>query len=79
MNIIIIVFTAFALAMDAFAVSVSKGMTLKNLTKGTAIKIALFFGGFQAAMPLIGWVLGISYRSLDRFNIINYFRWKNDL
>ena len=62
MNIIIIVFTAFALAMDAFAVSVSKGMTLKNLTKGTAIKIALFFGGFQAAMPLIGWVLGISFQ-----------------
>lgn len=61
-NIIIIVFTAFALAMDAFAVSVSKGMTLKNLTKGTAIKIALFFGGFQAAMPLIGWVLGISFQ-----------------
>ena len=60
MNIIIIVFTAFALAMDA--VSVSKGMTLKNLTKGTAIKIALFFGGFQAAMPLIGWVLGISFQ-----------------
>ena len=62
MNFIIIVFTAFALAMDAFAVSVSKGMTLKNLTKGTAIKIALFFGGFQAAMPLIGWVLGISFQ-----------------
>lgn len=62
MNIIIIVFTAFALAMDAFAVSVSKGMTLKNLTKGTAIKIALFFGGFQADMPLIGWVLGISFQ-----------------
>lgn len=62
MNIIIIVFTAFALAMDAFAVSVSKGMTLKNLTKGTAIKIALFFGGFQTAMPLIGWVLGISFQ-----------------
>ena len=62
MNIIIIVFTAFALAMDAIAVSVSKGMTLKNLTKGTAIKIALFFGGFQAAMPLIGWVLGISFQ-----------------
>lgn len=62
MNIITIVFTAFALAMDAFAVSVSKGMTLKNLTKGTAIKIALFFGGFQAAMPLIGWILGISFQ-----------------
>ena len=62
MNIITIVLTAFALAMDAFAVSVTKGMTLKNLTKGTAIKIALFFGVFQAVMPLIGWMLGISFQ-----------------
>ncbi|MEN8078338.1 manganese efflux pump MntP family protein [Clostridioides difficile] len=62
MNIITIVLTAFALAMDAFAVSVSKGMTLKNLTKGLAIKIALFFGVFQATMPLIGWLLGISFQ-----------------
>ena len=62
MNIITIVLTAFALAMDAFAVSVTKGMTLKNLTKGIAIKIALFFGVFQAVMPLIGWMLGISFQ-----------------
>lgn len=62
MNIITIVLTAFALAMDAFAVSVTKGMTLKNLTKGIAIRIALFFGVFQATMPLIGWMLGISFQ-----------------
>ena len=42
MSIITIILTAFALAMDAFAVSITKGMTLKKLTKGTAIKIALF-------------------------------------
>ncbi len=63
MNIITILLTAFALAMDAFAVSVTKGMTLKKLNKGIAIKIALFFGVFQAAMPLIGWMLGISFQS----------------
>ena len=62
MNITTIVLTAFALAMDVFAVSVTKGMTLKNLTKAIAIKIALFFGVFQAAMPLIGWLLGISFQ-----------------
>lgn len=62
MNIITIVLTALALSMDAFAVSVTKGMTLKNLTKGIAIKIALFFGVFQAVMPLIGWMLGISFQ-----------------
>ena len=47
MNIITIILTGFALAMDAFAVSVTKGMMLKNLTKKMAIKIALFFGVFQ--------------------------------
>lgn len=62
MNIITIVLTAIALSMDAFAVSVTKGMALKNLTKGIAIRIALFFGVFQAAMPLIGWMLGISFQ-----------------
>ena len=60
MNIITIVLTAIALSMDAFAVSVTKGMTLKNLTKGIAIRIALFFGVFQAVMPLMGWMLGIT-------------------
>lgn len=62
MSIITIVVTALALSMDAFAVSVTKGMTLKNLTKGLAVKIALFFGVFQAAMPMIGWLLGISFQ-----------------
>lgn len=62
MNIITILLTAFALSMDAFAVSVTKGMTFKNLTKGLAIKIALFFGVFQAAMPMLGWLLGISFQ-----------------
>lgn len=71
MNLITIILTGFALAMDAFAVSVTKGMTLKNLTKKMAIKIALFFGVFQAAMPLIGWILGISFegyiKSIDHW------------
>lgn len=71
MNFITIFFTAVALAMDAFAVSITKGMTLKNLTKKMAIKIALFFGVFQAAMPFIGWLLGISFekyiKSIDHW------------
>lgn len=63
MGFITILFTAFALSMDAFAVSVTKGMTLKNITKGTSLKIALAFGLFQGGMPLIGWILGISFES----------------
>ena len=63
MNYIALIFTAFALSMDAFAVSITKGMTIKNLKKSTALKMALTFGVFQGAMPLLGWALGISFES----------------
>lgn len=55
--------TAFALSMDAFAVSVTKGMTLKKINLKIASKIALFFGLFQGIMPLLGWTLGIRFES----------------
>lgn len=63
MSFIALIFTAFALSMDAFAVSITKGMTIKNLKKSTALKMALTFGVFQGAMPLLGWALGISFES----------------
>ena len=63
MNFIALIFTAFALSMDAFAVSITKGMTIKNLKKSTALKMALAFGVFQGAMPFLGWALGISFES----------------
>ena len=63
MNFIALIFTAFALSMDAFAVSITKGMTIKNLKKSTALKMALAFGVFQGAMPFLGWALGISFGS----------------
>ena len=63
MNFIALIFTAFALSMDAFAVSITKGMTIKNLKKSTALKMALAFGVFQGGMPLLGWALGISCES----------------
>ena len=46
------------LSMDAFAVSICKGLGMKRLNMGQALVIGLFFGGFQALMPLIGWALG---------------------
>ena len=63
MNFIALIFTSFALSMDAYAVSITKGMTIKNLKKSTALKMALAFGVFQGAMPLLGWALGISFES----------------
>lgn len=61
MSLVSILLTSFALSMDAFAVSVTKGITIKNITKKTAFKIAFFFGLFQGGMPLIGWSLGIKF------------------
>lgn len=58
MSILSIVLTGFGLAMDAFAVSVAKGITLTRIRVKDALKVALFFGGFQAIMPLIGWGAG---------------------
>ena len=46
------------LAMDAFAVSICKGLGMKKVNKKQAVVIGVFFGGFQALMPLIGWILG---------------------
>lgn len=71
MSITAVLFTALALSMDAFAVSVTKGMTIKHLTKSLGIKIALFFGIFQGGMPLLGWVMGIGFekyiKSIDHW------------
>lgn len=46
------------LAMDAFAVSVSNGALTKNLKRLYALKLAFFFGLFQMAMPVAGWLVG---------------------
>lgn len=46
------------LAMDAFAVSVCKGLAMRRVNKKQALVIGLFFGGFQALMPFAGWMLG---------------------
>lgn len=49
---------AVGLSMDAFAVAVCKGLCMRKMRYGQAVVIAVFFGGFQALMPLIGWMLG---------------------
>ena len=62
MDMIIILFIASGLAMDAFAVYITNGITIKHQRINNALKIGLFFGSFQALMPLIGWVAGIRLR-----------------
>ncbi len=53
-----LVIIAVGLAMDAFAVSICKGLNMRKLDLKQTALIALFFGGFQAGMPLIGWFIG---------------------
>lgn len=55
-------FIALGLAMDAFAVSVGSGLTIRNLKVGHALRIGAFFGLFQAAMPVVGWLAGLSLK-----------------
>ena len=47
------------LAMDSFAVSICKGLSMENFNFKKALIIAFYFGFFQALMPLIGWIVGI--------------------
>ena len=52
------------LSMDAFAVSICKGLGMKRLNMKQALVIGLFFGGFQALMPFLGWALGTQLADL---------------
>jgi len=58
-----ILLIALGLSMDAFAVAIASGATMKRLHLPDALKMGLFFGGFQALMPVLGWGAGLSMRS----------------
>ncbi|MFV0393228.1 MAG: manganese efflux pump MntP family protein [Coprobacillaceae bacterium] len=55
---------AVGLSMDAFAVSICKGLSTKELTKKQTLITGLYFGGFQAAMPILGYLLGFHFQSM---------------
>jgi putative Mn2+ efflux pump MntP len=58
MSLLAVFFIAAGLAMDAFAASVSSGLTIRRMRLRHAVWISSAFGGFQAAMPLLGWMIG---------------------
>lgn len=64
MTLLTIILLAFALAMDAFAVSIASGIAIKDLKIKHSLIIAAWFGIFQAIMPLLGWIGGLK---LQRF------------
>lgn len=71
MGAIEILLISIGLAMDAFAVSVCKGLAMKKMSWKNAIIIGLYFGIFQAVMPVIGYFLGTTF---ERF-ITNVDHW----
>jgi putative Mn2+ efflux pump MntP len=60
MDFLAILLIAVALAMDAFAVSVAAGVTLKNLSFRPTFRLSFHFGLFQFLMPIVGWLAGRS-------------------
>lgn len=63
MSLFTLFVTAVGLSMDAFAVSICKGLAMKKLSWKKALIIGLWFGGFQALMPTIGYLLGTKFES----------------
>ena len=69
MSVIDILLLGVGLSMDAFAVAICKGLAMKKVNKKQCFIIALFFGGFQALMPTLGWLLGNTFASkISRFS-----------
>lgn len=64
MHIVELIIIAIGVSMDAFAVSVCKGLSTRRLRPKYMLSAASWFGGFQALMPLIGYFVGISFADL---------------
>ena len=79
MGVIELLLLSVGLAMDAFAVSICKGISMKKMNWKKAIIIGLYFGGFQALMPTLGFSkFNNKYRPLDCFCIACNYWWGND-
>lgn len=59
-----IILIGVGLSMDAFAVSMCKGLAMRKFNAGHALIIGAYFGGFQALMPTVGWLLGRSFEGI---------------
>lgn len=61
MSLFDLFWTAVGLSMDAFAVAICKGLSVKKVLLKHGLIVGLYFGGFQAGMPLLGYLLGSSF------------------
>ena len=61
MGMLELILLAVGLSMDAFSVSVCKGLAMRRVNARTTLALALAFGAFQAGMPVVGWALGSQF------------------
>ena len=71
MSFIEVFIIGVGLSMDAFAVATCRGLEMKKFNIKRALVIALFFGGFQALMPVIGYFLGVQFK--DYITAIDHY------
>ncbi|MCW6038473.1 manganese efflux pump [Spirulina subsalsa FACHB-351] len=71
MNLTTILLIALGLSADAFAVSLSSGLVIRHIKLNKILKIALFFGVFQAIIPLIGCGIARNFQGL----LLNFDHW----
>ena len=64
MSLIELFVIAIGVSMDAFAVSICKGLSVRKLKVGHVVKAGLWLGGFQALMPLIGYYIGVHFSGM---------------
>ncbi len=62
MSIVSLFLIAVGLSMDSLAVAITSGLTIRQARFQQALRIAMFFGLFQALMPMVGWLAGLSLR-----------------
>lgn len=62
MGFLELILVAVGLSMDAFAVSICKGLGMRKLSYRHALLVAFLFGVFQGLMPLVGWLLGVQFQ-----------------
>ena len=83
MDAVTIILIAVGLALDAFSVSLTRGLTMKNQRITEAFMLGISFSSFQVMMPAIGWIVGLNLRhvitGLDHwiaFGLLCLIGWK---
>lgn len=71
MDFVTVILIAVGLSMDAFAVSIAKGISAERDRMRSALLLASLFGGFQALMPVIGWLAGVGLS--DMINNVDHW------